>query len=104
LTPREFATAWLFFTNAGVSLTRATVAKAIWGSETDCADRTIEQHVYKLRKKLTLGAENGVTLRTVYSVGYRLEVFAEESIGRMHVESSAARAPFTAHAAVAGRF
>jgi DNA-binding response OmpR family regulator len=105
LTPREFATAWLFFTNAGVSLTRTTVAKAIWGSETDCADRTIEQHVYKLRKKLTLGPENGVTLRTVYSVGYRLEVFAEQSIGRtLHVESSATRAPFATHAALAGRF
>jgi DNA-binding response OmpR family regulator len=93
LTPREFATAWLFFTNAGVSLTRSMVAKSIWGSETDCAERTIEQHIYKLRKKLTLGADNGVTLRTVYSVGYRLEVFADETIGRARFEGARAHAP-----------
>jgi DNA-binding response OmpR family regulator len=102
LTPREFATAWLFFTNAGVSLTRAMVAKSIWGSETDCADRTIEQHIYKLRKKLTLGVENGVTLRTVYSVGYRLEVFSDNPIGHARFEGSSARATFAAPAALAG--
>jgi DNA-binding response OmpR family regulator len=102
LTPREFATAWLFFTNAGVSLTRAMVAKSIWGSETDCADRTIEQHVYKLRKKLALGPENGVTLRTVYSVGYRLEAFANDNLGHARLESGSARGALPAHVAQAG--
>jgi DNA-binding response OmpR family regulator len=93
LTPREFAAAWLFFANAGVSLTRAMVAKSIWGSETDCADRTIEQHIYKLRKKLALGAEHGVTLRTVYSVGYRLEVSSHrEQLGHTRFERPPVRA------------
>ena len=96
LTPREFATAWLFFTTAGVSLTRSMVAKSIWGSETDCADRTIEQHIYKLRKKLSLGAEHGVTLRTVYSVGYRLEVSSSGELGHGRFEGGAARMPFVA--------
>ena len=85
LTPREFATAWLLFSNPGVSLTRAMVAKSIWGSEANCADRSIQQHVYKLRKKLALGGEQGVTLRTVYSLGYRLEVAASESEEMNHV-------------------
>lgn len=97
LTPREFATAWLFFSNAGVSLTRAKVAKSIWGSETDCAERTIEQHIYKLRKKLALGAEHGVLLRTVYSVGYRLEVSSSMALSHARFESGSVRTPFGAH-------
>ncbi|WP_322027434.1 response regulator transcription factor [Burkholderia sp. BCC1977] len=74
LTSREFATAWLFFSNPGTCFNRGQVAKSIWGNDRDCADRTIEQHIYKLRKKLLLGVANDVTLRTVYGVGYKLEV------------------------------
>lgn len=101
LTPREFATAWLFFTNAGITLTRAMLAKSIWGSEVDCADRTIEQHIYKLRKKLGLGAENGVALRAVYSFGYRLEVSAQEERGSSRFEGSLTRMPLGGQAAKA---
>ncbi|WP_181885475.1 response regulator transcription factor [Trinickia dinghuensis] len=103
LTPREFATAWLFFTNAGVSLTRAMVAKSIWGSETDRADRTIEQHIYKLRRKLAFGAGNGVMLRTVYSLGYRLEVSGSEQMGHARFDGGSARLPLSMHAGEAAR-
>lgn len=103
LTPREFATAWLLFTNAGVSLTRAMVAKSIWGSEDDCADRSIQQHVYKLRKKLALAGENGVTLRTVYSLGYRLEVAAGRDETRpTRFDGGLARTALGVHAGLAG--
>lgn len=102
LTPREFATAWLFFTNPGVSLTRSMVAKSIWGSETDCADRSIEQHIYKLRRKLALGPANGVTLRTVYSLGYRLEV-SGDATDNARFEGGLGRVPYIAHAAEIGR-
>lgn len=104
LTPREFATAWLLFTNAGVSLTRVMVAKSIWGSEADCADRSIQQHVYKLRKKLALGGEHGVTLRTVYSLGYRLEVAATQETKTNHArfDGGLARTSLGVHAGVAG--
>ncbi|MCW3610630.1 response regulator transcription factor [Burkholderia cenocepacia] len=74
LTSREFAMAWLFFSNPGTCFNRGQVAKSIWGNERDCADRTIEQHIYKLRKKLALGVANDVALRTVYGFGYKLEV------------------------------
>ncbi len=103
LTPREFATAWLFFTNPGVSLTRAMVAKSIWGSDTDCADRSIEQHIYKLRRKLALGPGNGVTLRTVYSLGYRLEVSSGGAKDDARFEGGLGRMPLVAHVAEIGR-
>jgi len=74
LTPREFALAWLFFSNPGRHLAREAISLAIWGSEKDIANRTIEQHVYKLRKKINLTPARGVMLRTTYGQGYRLEM------------------------------
>ncbi len=73
LTPREFTMAWLFFSTPGVFIARETISVAIWGVGSEVASRTIEQHVYKLRKKLQLGPERGVILRTAYTQGYRLE-------------------------------
>lgn len=74
LTPREFALAWLFFSNPGMRLAREAISLAIWGTDKDIANRTIEQHVYKLRKKIKLGGARGVTIRTTYGQGYRLEL------------------------------
>lgn len=74
LTPREFAMAWLFFSNPGKFLSRAQIAGSVWGACEDVAARSIEQHIYKLRKKLHLSAESGLNLRTVYALGYKLDV------------------------------
>jgi DNA-binding response OmpR family regulator len=74
LTRREFAMAWLFFSSPGVYFSRNTISIAIWGVNRDIANRTIEQHVYKLRKKLKLGVERGLIIRAAYTQGYRLEL------------------------------
>lgn len=74
LTPREFTMAWLFFSTPGIYISREIIGNAIWGVDSEIAGRTIEQHVYKLRKKLQLGMERGVMIRTAYSQGYRLEL------------------------------
>lgn len=74
LTPREFAMAWLFFSSPGTYLSRDAISAAVWGVDSEIANRTIEQHVYKLRKKLRLSDERGVRIRTAYTRGYRLEV------------------------------
>jgi DNA-binding response OmpR family regulator len=74
LTPREFTMAWLFFSTPGIYISRETIGSAIWGVDSEIAGRTIEQHVYKLRKKLELGVVRGVMIRTAYSQGYRLEL------------------------------
>lgn len=76
LTPREFTMAWLFFSSPGVYISRATIGATIWSADSEVAGRTIEQHVYKLRKKLRLGPERGAMIRTAYSLGYRLEMTA----------------------------
>lgn len=79
LTPREFSIAWLLFSAPGVYISRETISLTVWNANSDIAGRTIEQHVYKLRKKLLLGPERGVILRTAYNQGYRLEVIERPS-------------------------
>lgn len=74
LTQREFKMAWLLFSSLGTYLSRETISVAIWGVDSDIASRTIEQHVYKLRKKLHFGEQRGLRIRTAYTRGYRLEL------------------------------
>lgn len=74
LTPREFAMAWLLFSNPGRFLNRAQIAGSVWGVCEDVAARSIQQHIYKLRKKLGLGEGSGLMLKTVYALGYKLDV------------------------------
>ncbi len=78
VTTREFTIAWLFFSSPGIYISRQTIGNAIWGMHEEIAGRTIEQHVYKLRKKLQIGPERGVMIRTAYNKGYRLEHYEDE--------------------------
>jgi DNA-binding response OmpR family regulator len=74
LTPREFAMAWMLFSNAGKFLSRAQIASSVWGACEEVAGRSIEQHIYKLRKKLRLSSQGGANLKTVYALGYKLDL------------------------------
>lgn len=78
LTPREFSMAWLFFSSPGIYISRDTIGAVIWGTDSEVAGRTIEQHVYKLRKKLQVGDRRIVMIRTAYTQGYRLELVVGE--------------------------
>lgn len=80
VTTREFTIAWLFFSAPGVYVSRQTIGNAIWGVQGDIVGRTIEQHVYKLRKKLQTGPDRGVLIRTAYTKGYRLELTNDERL------------------------
>ncbi|HEX7635815.1 MAG TPA: response regulator transcription factor [Noviherbaspirillum sp.] len=93
LTPREFSMAWMFFSSPGVYISRETIGTSIWSADSEVAGRTIEQHVYKLRKKLQLGPDRGVIIRTAYSQGYRLELVCQEWLVNAAESSSAAADP-----------
>ena len=92
VTSREFTIAWLFFSSPGVFVSRQTIGNAIWGVQGEIVGRTIEQHVYKLRKKLQVGPERGITIRTAYTKGYRLEMTANGSDEETESESLALEA------------
>ncbi len=81
LTAREFALAWALFMNAGRVVSFNRLSQEIWSRPSDIGKRTIEQHVYKLRRKIvgTVGSQccSGVpSIEAVYGVGYRLHVAA----------------------------
>jgi DNA-binding response OmpR family regulator len=73
LTPREFDITALLFRNLGRVMPREMLIKHIWGRDMGGVSRSLDTHVYRLRKKLKMYPENGVRLRAVYTHGYRLE-------------------------------
>ncbi|MET0383859.1 MAG: response regulator transcription factor [Burkholderiaceae bacterium] len=80
LANREFALAWLLFSRPGEFVTRREIAAAVWTSSEDVVGRSLEQHVYKLRKKLGLNGDHGIALRTRYALGYRIELHASRKL------------------------
>ncbi|MEO0973753.1 MAG: response regulator transcription factor [Pseudomonadota bacterium] len=74
LTHREFDLAVFLFVNAGRALSRGHILESIWGMpNADLNTRTVDTHMSRLRRKLTIGEENGWKLTAIYQHGYRLE-------------------------------
>lgn len=74
LTRQEYRLIYQFFLHLGRPLARAYLYEYIWGREEHPSSRTLDVHVYRIRKKLGLTAENGWNLVSVYGYGYRLQV------------------------------
>lgn len=70
LTPKEYELLLLFLQNKNIALFRDVIFERVWEGEYTGDTRTVDLHVQRLRIKL--GLED--TLKTVYKVGYRLEV------------------------------
>lgn len=92
LTSREFAIAWLVFACPGEYVSRRQIAGAVWSSSEDIVGRTLEQHIYKLRKKLSLNGSHGVRLRTMYAHGYRVELDLPKDVRETRVAAEEAAA------------
>lgn len=73
LTTKEFDVIACLFDNAGRIVSRALLEKLAWGKTLDGGSRTIDTHIYRLRRKLQLRPENGARLTTLYADGYRLD-------------------------------
>lgn len=81
LTAREFALAWVLFSNAGRVVSASSLTARVWGGGTDICKRTLEQHVYRLRRKLSGGATGAVVrIQAIYSIGYRLDLLHEQPL------------------------
>jgi DNA-binding response OmpR family regulator len=72
LTPRELDLAWTLFSCPSRLFTKQELLSAIWGKNCAHGYHTISQHVYSIRKKLSL-ADHGFKLLAVYASGYRLQ-------------------------------
>jgi len=70
LTNREFELLEVLITNRNIALSREKLLDLAWGYDYFGDTRTVDVHITKLRKKLCLEDY----IKTVYKVGYRLEV------------------------------
>jgi DNA-binding response OmpR family regulator len=73
LTSKEFELATVLFNHLGRVVSRDFLARFAWGGEHEVASRTIDTHIYRVRRKLVLNPENGLRLTSVYKHGYRLD-------------------------------
>jgi len=69
-TPKEFDLLEVLVTNRNIALSREKLLELAWGFDYVGDTRTVDVHVQKLRKKLHMEAR----IKTVYKMGYRLEV------------------------------
>ena len=70
LTPTEYQLLEALLRNQNIAMSREKLLELVWGYVFEGDTRTVDVHITKLRKKL--GLEN--IIRTVYKIGYRLEV------------------------------
>lgn len=70
LTPKEYELLEVMIINRNIALSRERLLELVWGYDFEGGTRTVDVHIQKLRKKL--GWDNRI--KTVYKLGYRLEV------------------------------
>lgn len=69
-TPKEFDLLEVLVNNRNIALSRDKLLELAWGYDYLGDTRTVDVHIQKLRKKLNLETR----IKTVYKMGYRLEV------------------------------
>lgn len=73
LTEKEFDLAYFLFRNTGKLLSRQYISETVWARPASAMSRTIDTHVSRVRKKLSLEPNHGYRLVPIYNIGYRLE-------------------------------
>ncbi len=91
LTGRELALIQILFENVGKLVTRQRLAAEVWGANADLSGRTIEQHVYQIRRKLRQCAGQALCVRSIYGCGYRLDLSPAEPVSPTQPAASVPR-------------
>lgn len=79
LTSRELGVVQILFQNVGRPVTRSRLATEIWGGRSDLSSRTIEQHVYQIRRKLRQCVGDAINVRAIYGTGYQLDLLGTDA-------------------------
>ncbi|MCI5641502.1 MAG: response regulator transcription factor [Lachnospiraceae bacterium] len=74
LTMKEFDLLLFLVQNKNIALYRETIYENIWHSDYMVDGRTVDLHIQRLRKKMNWADK----IKTVYKIGYRLEVDPDE--------------------------
>lgn len=72
LTLKEFEILSYLTENSGKVLSRDQLLNAVWGLDFEKDERTVDSHIARLRTKL--GEFGTLKLKTVYGIGYKIEV------------------------------
>lgn len=71
LTPREVSMLRLLHDHAGEPVSRDAFLDTCWGVDYFPDSRTLDQHIFLLRKKIEVDPSNPIVIQTVRAVGYR---------------------------------
>ena len=66
-TPKEFLILNLFIQNNGILFSREKIIKSVWGEITNITDRTIDQHIAHIRKKIS---KSLISIDSIRGEGY----------------------------------
>jgi len=78
LTPKEYRLLELFLRNEHIVFSRSEILDHLWSVEEAPKEDTVTAHIKGLRQKLTQAGAPTNFIETVYGLGYRLKVFADE--------------------------
>lgn len=78
LTKKEIELLWTFAANRGKVFSRENLLNSLWGYDYYGDSRTVDSHIKRLRAKLDQYPHPGWDLKTIWGVGYKLEVNDEE--------------------------
>ena len=74
LTVREFGLLTVFANNPGKVFSRAELLEKVWGSSYEGYRHTVNTHINRLRAKLEPDPSHPAYIRTVWGVGYKLDI------------------------------
>lgn len=72
LTPKEFDLLVALIDRDGAVASRNELMKEVWGHRAEVMSRTVDTHVFELRRKLEDDPSSPIHLLTVHKAGYRL--------------------------------
>ena len=74
LTVTEFNVLALLTSRPGQVFSRSELLRDVWGYDVDIETRTVDAHVYRLRKKIEVDSERPQYVHSVPGIGYRFSV------------------------------
>ena len=74
LTPTEFRILVMLMREQGRVFSREQIIERVFGQDFDGFDRTVDTHIYSLRRKLEAPLDGTRYIHTVYGMGYRLGI------------------------------
>ena len=78
LTKKEIEILWTLAVNKNKVFTRDNLLNSLWGYDYYGDSRTVDSHIKRLRSKIDNFNHENWEIKTIWGVGYKLEVYDEE--------------------------